>query len=79
MQGARPYQGWYSLKVQVTIRSHDYVSNPSMIMSNIDEAVDQWMSYTFLFVRMLLNPLVYGSTQEASEFKRREVCTLLIR
>ena len=35
-------------------------------VSNIDEAV-QWMSYSFLFVRMLLNPLAYGISHKARE------------
>jgi len=28
-------------------------------ISNVDEAV-QWLSYTYLFVRMKMNPLCYG-------------------
>ena len=28
-------------------------------MTNIEEAV-KWLSYTYLFVRMRINPLVYG-------------------
>ena len=28
-------------------------------MTNVEEAV-QWLSYTYLFVRMRLNPLAYG-------------------
>jgi len=28
-------------------------------ISNVDEAV-QWLSYTYLFVRMKVNPLPYG-------------------
>lgn len=28
-------------------------------ISNLDEAVE-WLSYTYLFVRMKVNPLVYG-------------------
>jgi len=28
-------------------------------ISNVDEAV-QWLSYTYLFVRMKVNPLCYG-------------------
>lgn len=30
-------------------------------ISNVEEAVE-WLSYTFLFVRMKVNPLVYGIT-----------------
>lgn len=28
-------------------------------ISNVDEAI-QWLSYTYLFVRMRVNPMVYG-------------------
>lgn len=47
---------------------------------NIDEAIE-WLSYTFLFVRMRLNPQVYGMTYEdimedpTLERKRRELIT----
>ena len=37
-------------------------------VTTIDEAV-QWLSYSFLFVRMLLNPLVYGIPHHAREVR----------
>lgn len=47
-------------------------------ISNIEEAIE-WLSYTYLFVRMRLNPQVYGMTYEdvmmdpTLELKRREL------
>lgn len=47
---------------------------------NIDEAIE-WLSYTYLFVRMRLNPQVYGMTYDdvmndpTLEQKRRELIT----
>lgn len=47
-------------------------------ISNIDEAID-WLSYTYLFVRMRLNPQVYGMNYNdviqdpTLELKRREL------
>ncbi|CAL1548680.1 unnamed protein product, partial [Lymnaea stagnalis] len=35
-------------------------------VTNVDEAV-RWMSYTYLFVRMRKNPLVYGIPYNYSE------------
>lgn len=33
-------------------------------VTNVDEAV-RWMSYTYLYVRMRANPLVYGINHKA--------------
>ncbi|KAJ8709095.1 hypothetical protein PYW07_008921 [Mythimna separata] len=49
-------------------------------VTNIDEAVE-WLSYTYLFVRMRINPQVYGLTytdvqeEPMLETKRRELIT----
>ncbi|CAH2095219.1 unnamed protein product [Euphydryas editha] len=49
-------------------------------VSNIDEAVE-WLSYTYLFVRMRINPQVYGLTysdvqeEPSLETRRRELIT----
>ncbi|XP_063225665.1 activating signal cointegrator 1 complex subunit 3 [Bacillus rossius redtenbacheri] len=49
-------------------------------ISNVDEAV-QWLSYTYLFVRMRINPQVYGLNYQdvvddpSLELKRRELIT----
>ncbi|CAH2054677.1 unnamed protein product, partial [Iphiclides podalirius] len=49
-------------------------------VTNIDEAVE-WLSYTYLFVRMRINPQVYGLTysdvqeEPMLESKRRELIT----
>ena len=32
-------------------------------VTNVDEAV-RWLSYTYLYVRMMKNPLAYGITYE---------------
>ena len=37
-------------------------------VTNLEEAV-KWLSYTYLFVRMKCNPLVYGIP-----YKAKEVC-----
>lgn len=48
---------------------------------NIDEAIE-WLSYTYLFVRMRLNPQVYGMSYDdiaidpTLEYKRRELITV---
>lgn len=45
-------------------------------VSNVDEAV-QWLSYTYLFVRMRLNPVGYGITfDEISDDPMLFVCGL---
>ncbi len=48
------------------------ISFPSQIslgsVSNIEEAV-QWLRYTFLFVRMRLNPLIYGISNKTREVR----------
>lgn len=38
-------------------------------VSNIEEAV-QWLSYTFLYIRMRSNPLVYGIRQDYWEVRK---------
>ncbi len=38
-------------------------------MSNIAEAV-QWLSYTYLYIRMRSNPLVYGIKQDYWEVRK---------
>ncbi len=43
-------------------------------VSNIEEAV-QWLRYTFLFVRMKLNPLIYGISNKAREVRTRRLHT----
>ena len=35
-------------------------------VSNVDEGV-RWLSYTYLYVRMHLNPLVYGLNYKMTE------------
>ncbi|CAH1400990.1 unnamed protein product [Nezara viridula] len=50
-------------------------------ISNVNEAVE-WLSYTYLFVRMRINPLVYGMTVQdvmddpRLEERRRELITI---
>ena len=37
-------------------------------VTNVDEAV-QWLSYTYLYVRMRANPLVYGIPHQAVQVR----------
>ncbi len=46
-------------------------------VSNIQEAV-QWLRYTFLYVRMKQNPLVYGITHKAREVSNCNVWKTLV-
>lgn len=39
-------------------------------VTTVEEAV-QWLSYTYLFIRMRANPLVYGIRQDYWEVKDR--------
>ena len=38
-------------------------------VTNVDEAV-KWLSYTYLYVRMRMNPLVYGINYKEKEVGR---------
>ena len=38
-------------------------------VSTVEEAV-QWLSYTYLFIRMRANPLVYGIKQDYKEVSK---------
>ena len=38
-------------------------------VTNVDEAV-KWLSYTYCYVRMRINPLVYGITYKEKEVGR---------
>ena len=35
-------------------------------IANVDEAVE-WLSYTYLYIRMMANPMVYGISYGAKE------------
>ena len=35
-------------------------------IANVDEAVE-WLSYTYLYIRMMVNPMVYGIPYGARE------------
>ena len=37
-------------------------------VANVDEAVE-WLSYTYLYIRMKVNPLVYGIPYGAKEVR----------
>lgn len=43
-------------------------------VTNVDEAV-KWLSYTYLYVRMRANPLVYGINHKALQVSARSTQT----
>ncbi len=42
-------------------------------ITNVEEAVE-WLSYTYLYIRMLVNPMVYGIAYGAKEVGFIYIC-----
>lgn len=46
-------------------------------VTNVEEAV-KWLSYTYLYVRMRANPLVYGINHRVYQVGHPSVCSMTL-